>query len=103
MNQLQPQTLNTTDHPYHLVQDTKQVHLSTKSGAGTILNGEFKSSVAFSVPNLIHAEDDIEYILFSIPYAVIPNSYYIIKRLFVELIFVRKLCLFEWRWPFQPW
>ena len=79
MNQLQPQTLNTTDHPYHLVQDTKQVHLSTKSGAGTILNGEFKSSVAFSVPNLIHAEDDIEYILFSIPYAVIPNSYYIIN------------------------
>jgi hypothetical protein len=75
----QPQTLNMTDHPYHLVQDTRQVHLSTKGGAGQILNGEFKSSVAFSVPNLIHAEDDIEYILFSIPYAVIPNSYYIVN------------------------
>jgi hypothetical protein len=75
----QPQTFNMTDHPYHLVQDTRQVHLSTKGGAGQILNGEFKSSVAFSVPNLIHAEDDIEYILFSIPYAVIPNSYYIVN------------------------
>ena len=65
-----------------LIKETKQVHLSTTSGAGRIINKDtdFKSQIEFNIPNLIRKEDDIEYIMFSVPYAVIPVSFYTINE-----------------------
>lgn len=63
----------------HLVQDTKQLHLSTRGDAGTVLNGNAKSQILFSIPDAIVVDDSIEYIQFSIPYAVVPNSFYVIN------------------------
>jgi len=63
----------------HLVQDTKQFHLSTRGDAGTVLNGDMKSQILFNIPDAIVLDDSIEYIQFSIPYAVVPNSFYIIN------------------------
>jgi hypothetical protein len=64
-----------------LIKETKQVHLSTTSGAGRIINQDtnFKSQIEFNIPNLIRKEDDIEYIMFSVPYAIIPVSFYTIN------------------------
>jgi hypothetical protein len=63
----------------HLVQDTKEFHLSTRGDAGEVLNGNAKSQVLFSIPDAIVVDDSIEYIQFSIPYAVVPNSFYVIN------------------------
>ena len=63
----------------HLVLDTKQFHLSTRGDAGTVLNGNAKSQINFSIPDAIVVDDSIEYIQFSIPYAVVPNSFYVIN------------------------
>jgi hypothetical protein len=64
-----------------LIKETKQVHLSTTSGAGRILNADvnYKSQIEFNIPNLIRKEDDIEYIMFSVPYAIVPVSFYTIN------------------------
>jgi hypothetical protein len=63
----------------HLVQDTKEFHLSTRGDAGVVLNGDMKSQVLFNIPDAIVLDDSIEYIQFSIPYAVVPNSFYVIN------------------------
>ena len=59
--------------------DIKQFHLSTRGDAGTVLNGDYKSQIVFSIPDAIVMDDSIDYIYFSIPYVVIPNSFYIIN------------------------
>jgi hypothetical protein len=59
--------------------DVKQFHLSTRGDAGTVLNGDYKSQIVFSIPDAIVMDDSIDYIYFSIPYVVIPNSFYIIN------------------------
>jgi len=43
------------------------------------LNGDYKSQIVFSIPDAIVMDDSIDYIYFSIPYVVIPNSFYIIN------------------------
>ena len=65
-----------TDQP---IVDTKQFHLSTRGDAGTVLNGDYKSQITFSIPDAIVTDDSIDFIYFSIPYVVIPNSFYIIN------------------------
>jgi hypothetical protein len=70
----------------HLVQDTKQFHLSTRGDAGAVLNGDMKSQILFNIPDAIVLDDSIEYIQFSIPYAVVPNSFYIINMTNCHLI-----------------
>lgn len=60
--------------------DTKQFHLSTRGDSGTVLNGDYKSQVLFSIPDAIVVDDSIDYIHFSVPYVVIPNSFYIINE-----------------------
>ena len=64
----------------HLVQDTKAFHLSTRGSAGVVLNGNAKSQVLLNIPDAIVIDDSIEYIKFSIPYAVVPNSCYVINQ-----------------------
>jgi len=59
--------------------DIKQFHLSTRGDAGTVLNGDYKSKIIFSLPDAIVADDSIDYIYFSVPYVVVPNSFYIIN------------------------
>jgi hypothetical protein len=66
-----------TDQP---IVDTKQFHLSTRGDAGQVLNGDFKSQIVFTIPDAIVADDSIDFIYFSIPYAVIPNSFYVINE-----------------------
>ena len=60
--------------------DVKQFHLSTRGDAGTVLNGDYKSQITFSIPDAIVTDDSIDFIYFSIPYIVIPNSFYIINE-----------------------
>jgi len=60
--------------------DTKQFHLSTRGDAGTALNGDYKSQILFSIPDAIVQDDSIDFIYFSIPYVVIPNSFYVINE-----------------------
>ena len=66
--------------PEKEIVDTKQFHLSTRGDSGDVLNGDYKSQVRFSIPNAIIADDSIDFIHFSIPYAVIPNSFYVINE-----------------------
>jgi hypothetical protein len=65
--------------PQHTIMDTKQLHLSTRGDAGQVLNGNLKSQIRFSIPDAIIRDESIEYIQFSIPYAIIPNSFYVIN------------------------
>lgn len=66
--------------PEKEIVDAKQFHLSTRGDAGTVLNGDYKSQIRFSIPNAIVIDDSIDFIHFSIPYAVIPNSFYVINE-----------------------
>ena len=59
--------------------DVKQFHLSTRGDAGTVLNGDYKSQIVFSLPDAIVVDDSIDFIYFSIPYVVLPNSFYVIN------------------------
>jgi len=59
--------------------DIKQYHLSTRGDAGNVLNGDYKSQIVFSLPDAIVVDDSIDYIYFSVPYVVIPNSFYVIN------------------------
>ena len=60
--------------------DTKQFHLSTRGDAGDVLNGDYKSQIRFNIPDAIVIDDSIDYIHFSVPYVVIPNSFYVINE-----------------------
>ena len=60
--------------------DTKQFHLSTRGDSGTVLNGDYKSQVLFSIPDAIVMDDSIDFIHFSVPYVVVPNSFYVINE-----------------------
>jgi len=66
--------------PQNQILDTKQFHLSTRGDAGDVLNGDYKSQIRFSIPDAIVVDDSIDYIQFSVPYAVIPNSFYVINE-----------------------
>jgi hypothetical protein len=60
--------------------DSKQFHLSTRGDAGTVLNGDYKSQIRFSIPDAIVIDDSIDFIHFSVPYVVVPNSFYVINE-----------------------
>jgi hypothetical protein len=55
--------------PENQIVDTKQFHLSTRGDAGTVLNGDYKSQIVFSIPDAIVVDDSIDYIHFSIPFS----------------------------------
>jgi len=65
-----------------LILDSQIYHLSTRSSACQVLNADpnYKSLVQFDIPNLLNVDDSIEYVEFSIPYAVIPVSFYQINE-----------------------
>ena len=63
-----------------LIVDTKTYNLSTRSGSCILLNGDYKSNVQFDIPDMIYKDDTIEYIQYSIPYCIIPVSFYTINN-----------------------
>jgi hypothetical protein len=69
-----------TIRPEGQIMDSKQFHLSTRGDAGNVLNGDYKSLIEFTIPDAIVVDDSIDYIQFSVPYAVIPNSFYVINE-----------------------
>lgn len=79
--------------------DVKQFHLSTRGDAGTVLNGDYKSQIVFSIPNAIVMDDSIDYIYFSIPYVVIPNSFYIINNTNNELYVLQSAVTTVYTFP----
>jgi hypothetical protein len=66
----------------NFIQDSKTYCLSTRGSDGTILNSDpnFKSYVAFDIPDFIVPDDSIGYIEVSIPYIVIPVSFFQINE-----------------------
>ena len=67
--------------PNSSIVETKILHLSTKSSSGTILNNDtnYKSQIRFNIPDAIVRDESIDFIQFSVPYAIIPNSFYTIN------------------------
>ena len=65
-----------------LLVETKVYNLSTRGGDCDILNAntDFKSKCSYYFPDLIVRDESIEFIQYSIQYAVIPVSYYIINE-----------------------
>ena len=61
-----------------LITDTKIFYLSTQSSSGRILNSnpDYKSSIEYSMKPALEFDLDVEFVYISVPYAVIPNSYY---------------------------
>ena len=61
----------------NLILESKIYNLSTRGSSGNILNDDtnFKSQIEYNIPDMIVRDDSIEYIQFSIPYAVIPISF----------------------------
>jgi len=45
-----------------LIVDTKTYNLSTRSGSCVLLNGDYKSSIQFDIPDMIYKDDTVEYI-----------------------------------------
>lgn len=63
-----------------LICETKLFHLSTRTSACSSLNGEFKSYLSYDIPAMITKDDNIEYIEYSLPYAIVPVSFYTINE-----------------------
>jgi hypothetical protein len=80
--------------------DSKQFHLSTRGDSGDVLNGDYKSQVRFSIPNAIVVDDSIDFIHFSIPYAVIPNSFYVINETNCNLYVLQSAVTTAYAFPF---
>ena len=61
-----------------LITDTKIFYLSTQSSSGRILNSnpDYKSSIEYSMKPALEFDLDVEFVYISVPYCVIPNSYY---------------------------
>ena len=72
----------------NLIKESKQLHLSTQSNAGTLKNGDKRSCIEYYVPNFIQHDDSIEYIQYSVQSAIIPVSFYTINDNHNSLILV---------------
>ena len=62
--------------------DSKTYALSTRGSDATVLNTnpDFKSYVRFDLPNFLTPDDSIAYVQVSVPYAVIPVSFFQINE-----------------------
>ena len=69
----------------NLVLETKLFNLSTRGSSVNVLNGDYKSLVQYDIPSMIERDESVEYVQFSVPYAVIPVSFYIINNTNCEL------------------
>jgi hypothetical protein len=60
----------------NLIKESKQLHLSTRTSAGTLKNGDKRSCIEYYVPNFIQHDESVEYIQYSIQSAIIPVSFF---------------------------
>lgn len=60
----------------NLIKESKQLHLSTRTSAGNLRNGNKRSCIEYYVPNFIQHDDSVEYIQYSIQSAIIPVSFF---------------------------
>lgn len=65
----------------NLIVETKVLHISTQGSCCSVLNSNtnYKSWCQYSVPKFLQHDDFIEYVYLSIPYAVIPCSFFIVN------------------------
>ena len=73
-----------------LVCESKVYNLSTRSTACNVLNGDWKSSCEYYIPNLIDRDETIEYVQFSVPDAIIPVSVYNVNSYNNTLVIVTQ-------------
>jgi len=66
----------------NFIQDSKTYCLSTRGSDATVLNSDpnYKSYVAFDIPDFLNPDDSIAYVQVSIPYIVIPVSFFQINE-----------------------
>lgn len=66
----------------NFIQDSKTYCLSTRGSDATVLNADtnFKSYVVFDIPDFLNPDDSIAYAEVSIPYIVIPVSFFQINE-----------------------
>jgi len=66
----------------NFIQDSKTYCLSTRGSDATVLNADsnFKSYVVFDIPDFLNPDDSIAYVEVSIPYIVIPVSFFQINE-----------------------
>lgn len=62
-----------------LIVDTKTYNLSTRSSSCILLNGDYKSNIQFDIPDMIYKDDTVEYIQYSIPYCIVPVSFFTVN------------------------
>lgn len=68
--------------------ESRLIYLSTKRSTSILLNGDYKSKVAYNIGNLIDFDDpNITKILVSIPYASLVNSVYQLNETNNKLIY----------------
>jgi hypothetical protein len=63
----------------NLIKESKQLHLSTRTTAGTLKNGEKRSCIEYNIPGFLNRDDSVEYIQYSVQSAIIPVSFYTIN------------------------
>lgn len=66
----------------NFIQDSKTYCLSTRGTDSTVLNEDpnYKSYVAFDIPDFLTPDDSIAYVQVSIPYIIIPVSFFQINE-----------------------
>jgi hypothetical protein len=63
-------------------------------------NPDYKSQIQFNIPDAIVMDDSIEYIHFSIPYVIIPNSFYTINQTNNILVIVENDVTTNYAFPY---
>lgn len=64
----------------NLILDQQNYHFSTRSTDGEVLNGDNKSLVRFTLADFFHRDESVMYAEISVPYIVIPVSFFQINE-----------------------
>ena len=86
----------------NLVVETRLYNLSMRGTACNILNNDtnYKSKCQYNIPDMIERDESIEHINFSIPYAVIPVSFYTVNENNNKLIISINSAVTIYTFPF---
>lgn len=86
----------------NFIQDSKTYCLSTRGSDSTVLNADtnFKSYVAFDIPDFLTPDDSIAYVQVSVPYVVIPVSFFQINETNNMLEFIELGETYQYTWEY---
>jgi hypothetical protein len=86
----------------NFIQDSKTYCLSTRGADSTVLNEDpnFKSYVAFDIPDFLTPDDSIAYVQVSIPYIIIPVSFFQINETNNMLEVVENSLTYRYYWEY---